>query len=193
MSGPSLLTSRSTLLAIHRELGIRADYGAARGLAWQREARVLVSIGPAADDGRAVRLAPGAARAWKRMQTTARADGIEILPLSGFRSIARQIEIVRGKLAAGQSIDQILALVAAPGYSEHHTGRALDVGSPANLKLETSFARTREFRWLKRRAHEFGFHLSYPRKNPHGIQYEPWHWCWRTPRPRIRGSFRPEL
>ena len=28
------------------------------------------------------------------------------------------------------------------------------------------------------RAGDFGFALSYPRGNRHGIAYEPWHWCW---------------
>jgi D-alanyl-D-alanine carboxypeptidase len=48
------------------------------------------------------------------------------------------------------------------------------------MRLTAAFARTREFRWLKRHATQFGFHLSYPRGNQQGIAYEPWHWCWRA-------------
>ena len=33
--------------------------------------------------------------------------------------------------------------------------------------------------WLVANAVRFGFALSYPRDNPHGIAYEPWHWCWQ--------------
>jgi zinc D-Ala-D-Ala carboxypeptidase len=170
--------SRAQIRQLHRELGIPAEYSATRRLPWRREAARLVSIGPAADDGRSVRLAPRAASAWRRMQAAAAGDGVTLLPLSGFRSVARQAAIIRAKLAAGETIERILRLVAAPGFSEHHTGRALDLGSPKNLHLETGFARTREFHWLVRNAKFHGFRLSFPRNNRHGIGYEPWHWCW---------------
>jgi D-alanyl-D-alanine carboxypeptidase len=172
--------TRTQLRQLHRALGIPADYTAQRHLRWQREARRLIPIGRAADDGQSIRLTPAAAAAWARMQAAAARDGVTLLPFSGFRSVARQVKIIRAKLATGRSIDRILRLIAAPGCSEHHTGRALDLGSPAHLRLETGFARTREFRWLSQHAGTFGFHLSYPRNNPHGIGYEPWHWCWKA-------------
>ena len=160
-------------------LGIPADYAASRHLPLQREPRKLVGIGRN-PDGRHLRLTPRAAAAWRRMQAAAAADGITLLPISGFRSIARQTKIIRLKLASGQSLRAILQLVAAPGCSEHHTGRALDLASPADPELEERFALTPEFRWLKKHAAGFGYHLSYPPRNPHGISYEPWHWCWRS-------------
>ena len=163
---------------IHAKLGIPADYGPARGLRPHREAVRLVSIGRAVDDNKILRLTPRAAAAWKRLQAAATRDGITLLPLSGFRSIARQTEIIRAKIAAGQSLPAILQVSAAPGYSEHHTGRALDLGTPGHFKLDESFAKTAAFRWLRRHAAKFGFHLSYPRHNPHNITYEPWHWCY---------------
>ena len=144
-----------------------------------REATRLVFVCRAADDGKMVRLAPAAAAAWWRMQAAAASDGVELLALSGFRSVRRQTAIVRAKLAGGKTIAEILRFVAAPGCSEHHTGRALDIGSPEELELDGKFERTAAFRWLRRRAGEFGFHLSYPRGNRHGFGYEPWHWCWR--------------
>jgi D-alanyl-D-alanine carboxypeptidase len=114
------------------------------------------------------------------MHAAAARDGVALLPLSGFRSVARQAGIIREKLAAGQSLAAILRLVAAPGCSEHHTGRAVDVGSAGAAKLDATFARTAAFRWLQQHAGRFGFRLSYPRKNVHGIAYEPWHWCWQA-------------
>jgi D-alanyl-D-alanine carboxypeptidase len=114
------------------------------------------------------------------MQAAAAADGITLVPISAFRSIARQTNIIRQKLAAGQPVRAILRLVAAPGCSEHHTGRALDLASVTDPELEERFALTPEFRWLKKHTGRFGFHLSYPPRNPHGIAYEPWHWCWRS-------------
>lgn len=164
---------------IRRALGIPASYGAARGMPMFREARRLHLAGRDPTDGKAVRLTPPAARAWRRMREAAAADGITLLPLSGFRSIARQTRLIRRHLANRRPLDDILRYIAAPGYSEHHTGRAIDIGDPADVSVEESFARTAAYRWLRRRAKEFGFTMTYPRGNRHGIAYEPWHWCWR--------------
>ena len=160
------------------QLGIPAGFAQRCARRVQPEAKRLVFIGRAADDRKILRLAPRAAKAWRAMAAAAARDGVALVALSAFRSVARQTAIVRRKLARGQAIEAILRVNAAPGCSEHHTGRALDLGSPAHLRLEATFARTREFRWLKKHAGAFGFILSYPRKNRQGIAYEPWHWCW---------------
>ena len=78
------------------------------------------------------------------------------------------------------SIAAILAVNAAPGYSEHHSGRALDIGTPGYAHLEIEFERSPAFAWLARHAANFGFHMSFPRDNAYGVQYEPWHWCYRA-------------
>lgn len=165
------------LQAIWARFGIPADYARTRHLPVQREARALVAIGRSSD-GRIIRLAPRAAQAWRKMRTAAALNGIGLLPVSGFRSIARQTRIIRSNLAKGRPLDDLLRYVAAPGCSEHHTGRALDIASARHPDLDAGFARTREFKWLARHARHFGFSLSYPRNNRHGIGYEPWHWCW---------------
>jgi D-alanyl-D-alanine carboxypeptidase len=172
------VTTRRTLTRISQRLGIPADYASARGLTRQREATRLIRIGRN-PDGRVLRLTPAAARAWRRMHAAAQGDGIELIAISAFRSVRRQTTLVRRKLAAGKSIDDILRYTAAPGFSEHHTGRAIDIGSPGHTELEEDFARTAAFRWLRKHAGKFGFRLSYPRHNRHGIGCEPWHWCWR--------------
>ena len=169
------------LSQIWQELGIPADYALVRHLPRQREAKRLTPIGRN-PDGRVVRLAPRPAAAWRRLHFAAAANGIVLLPVSGFRSRARQVRIIRGKLRTGQLIADILRLVAAPGCSEHHTGCALDIGAPEVHGLDIRFARTPAFRWMKKHAGRFGFRLSYPRKNRHGIGYEPWHWRWTAAR-----------
>ena len=78
-----------------------------------------------------------------------------------------------------QTIEQILKVNAAPGFSEHHSGRAIDIGTPNEPAAEESFESTDAFKWLCQNASMFGFQLSYPRNNPHKINYEPWHWCWQ--------------
>jgi len=98
--------------------------------------------------------------------------------ISGYRSHAYQLGIFQRKLRRGLALNEILAVNAAPGFSEHHSGTALDLGTPGEPPAEDSFEHTRAFAWLSTHAARFGFAMSYPRGNPHGIVYEPWHWCW---------------
>jgi D-alanyl-D-alanine carboxypeptidase len=159
------------------ELGIPNDYARQRHLALCSEATDLISVG-SSPEGNDCRLILPAAQSWNTMLAAARGLNIELQPLSGFRSVERQTRIIRGKLDLGETISDILRSIAAPGYSEHHTGRAIDIGSPEVLPLEEAFAHTCAYAWLIRHADEFGFSLSFPKHNPHGIVYEPWHWCW---------------
>ena len=110
------------------------------------------------------------------MRDAAAASGVALVAISGFRSIGRQAEIIKGKLEAGEMIDTVLGTIAAPGYSEHHTGRAIDIGTPGSPPLTEEFGRTGAFAWLRAHAQRYGFRLSYPSGNAHGIAYEPWHW-----------------
>jgi D-alanyl-D-alanine carboxypeptidase len=168
-----------SLETILTELGIAADVLDSRGLRRQPEATDL-EVAETGQDGREHRLAPSAARAWREMKAAALDDGESLVIVSAFRSVARQAEIVRGKLRSGASIEEILAVCAPPGYSEHHTGRAVDLSTPGERPLEIEFAGSSAFRWLRRNATRFAFVLSYPENNPHGYQYEPWHWCHRV-------------
>lgn len=127
---------------------------------------------------RALWLTEKAALAWQRMHIAARHCGIELQAISGFRSYAYQHVIFVRKRQRGQSLREILRVNTAPGFSEHHTGRALDIGCPDEPPAEISFENTRAFEWLCTNARRFGFSLSYPKGNPFGIDYEPWHWCW---------------
>ena len=123
-------------------------------------------------------LTDSASAAWKNMRKAAREAGIELDAISGYRSHAYQLGIFRRKRIRGLSVEEILAVNAAPGFSEHHSGNALDIGTPGEPPAEESFEDTIAFDWLCENAPNFGFQLSYPRNNPHGIVYEPWHWCW---------------
>lgn len=121
-----------------------------------------------------------AARHWLRMREQAMDDGVVLEAISGYRSHDYQLGIFERKLARGLSVDDILAVNAAPGFSEHHSGLALDIGAPDEPPAEESFEQTAAFAWLRDHACEHGFALSYPRDNPHGIVYEPWHWRYAT-------------
>ena len=125
-------------------------------------------------------LRPHAARAWQAMRRAASADHVALDAISGYRSHEYQLGIFERKLARGQDMAQILEVNAAPGFSEHHGGDALDIGTPGQPPAEESFEATAAFAWLVANAGTHGFTLSYPRDNPHGIVYEPWHWRYRA-------------
>lgn len=160
-----------------------------RRVARHEEATELVPVGLDVF-GREQRLAPGAAAAWGAMREIAARAGVRLLLVSGFRSVARQREIVQRKLARGIPWEEILRVSAYPGYSEHHTGRAIDLGSPDCAHLSEAFELTREFRWLGEHARRCGFTLSYPRGGDRGVIYEPWHWLWREESPPVAGGGR---
>lgn len=164
--------------AVLATLGIDEELIRSRSLPLCPEAAELV-VAERGDDGREHRLTPAAAAAWHAMKKAALAEGVSITIASAFRSIERQVEIVQGKLARGTSLDAILATSAPPGYSEHHSGRALDITTEGVAPFEVEFAKTAAFRWLEVNAGRFGFALSFPPGNRYGYEYEPWHWCYR--------------
>lgn len=159
-------------------LGIPADYGAAHGLEAIDEPAQLAFAGRDRYQRPLWLLAP-AARAWTSMRAAALAAGVSLDAISGYRGHAYQLGIFQRKLARGQTLEHILTVNTPPGFSEHHSGRALDIGTPGQPPAEESFEDTPAFAWLQRHAGAWGFTMSYPRDNPHGIVYEPWHWAYR--------------
>jgi zinc D-Ala-D-Ala carboxypeptidase len=162
--------------ALHAGLGIVPGMLAGRGLQRYPEAGMLV-LAETTRSGRRILLEPAARDAWAAMRAAATADGLTLWLVSGHRSRERQAELIRDRLARGETIEAVLRLLAPPGYSEHHTGRAIDVTAPGVQLLQREFAATAAYGWLERRAGEFGFRLSYPQGNATGYDYEPWHWC----------------
>jgi D-alanyl-D-alanine carboxypeptidase len=179
-------TDAQGLLPLHalqerlHALGLDDAYGARTGLALVAEPAALAFAGRDRYR-RPLWLTRSAARGWQALRAAAARDGIVLEAISGYRSHDYQLGIFERKLDRGQTVEQILTVNAAPGYSEHHSGRALDIGTPSEPPAEESFERTPAFAWLTRHANGFGFVMSYPRDNPHGIVYEPWHWYFAGP------------
>jgi len=161
---------------LHRELGIPADYGRDDCPPYYPEAGELVEVGPNLV-GRMQSLTPLAAARWQQMVEAASGDGIRLLIVSGYRSFAYQAELIRRKIDAGQAIEDILTVNAAPGFSQHHTGAAVDIASPGSRPLTEEFDQSGAFEWLTANAGNFGYSMTYPRGNPWGFVYEPWHWA----------------
>jgi len=175
---PTPVECPEQIRAVLTSLEISTDLIAARSLVLHPETRELV-VAEIGDDGREYLLTPAAAAKWREMSAAALSDDVVIKIGSAFRSVDRQAEIIRAKLAEGLSLDEVLCVSAPPGYSEHHSGRAIDVTTDEGAPLEPEFETTRAFRWLSNNAGRFGFVLSYPAGNPSGYDYEPWHWCFR--------------
>ena len=91
---------------------------------------------------------------------------------SAYRSYNTQASIF-ARYAAKDGEAEANRYSAKPGYSEHQSGLAFDIG-----KVDESFDKTKAFAWLVDHAHEYGFILRYP-KNKEAITgyiYEPWHY-----------------
>ncbi|AZN38181.1 D-alanyl-D-alanine carboxypeptidase family protein [Iodobacter ciconiae] len=165
------------IAAAWADLGIPLDLLEHRPLQLFEEASELVDVA-VSSDGRIWQLVPDAAISWLAMQNAAQAEGINIQIASAYRASSRQCELIQKKLMQGQEIEQILQVLAPPGCSEHHTGRAVDIYQPGGPVVEEAFENTAAFNWLSLNAAHFGFRLSFPRGNSSGYLYEPWHWCW---------------
>ena len=172
------MTESNVIVDLHQRLGIPSDYAARTGLVQQRTPDDLVDIGVDVFD-RAQRLRMEAANAWTGLVEAASLDGVTVQLVSAYRSLEYQVNLIQRKIEAGESIADVLNRIAAPGYSEHQGGCAVDVTSPDIDPLTELFEETQAFRWLVASAVDHRFVLSYPRSNPYGVVYEPWHWCYR--------------
>lgn len=173
---PKLEGNSTMLNKMHRELGIPRSYSDDKAAPLYGEPDDLVSIGLDIFE-RPQYLSRQTAERWWAMHLAASNHNVELLVVSAFRSIDYQASIIRRKIEKGLSIEFILQTNAAPGHSEHHSGRALDLTALNCKPLCEEFEHTEAFHWLSGNACRFGFTLSYPRENEHGMIYEPWHWC----------------
>nr|WP_228024506.1 M15 family metallopeptidase [cf. Phormidesmis sp. LEGE 11477] len=112
------------------------------------------------------------------MLAEAKADGVNLGVISGFRTIEDQNYLYFDlKAERGESASVRAEVSAPPGYSEHHTGYAVDFvdeSQPATF-LEESFETTPAYKWLVANAPFYNFELSFPKDNG-SVAYEPWHW-----------------
>ena len=120
----------------------------------------------------------GMYKSLKKMQDDARKEGIYLVFLSGYRSIKLQKQIFYSLKSIRNQIASERARVSAPpGYSEHSTGFAIDIGDAYEREtdFEESFENTSAFKWLKNNAAKYHFRLSFDREQT-SVDYEPWHW-----------------
>jgi zinc D-Ala-D-Ala carboxypeptidase len=165
------------LLEIHDSLGISQQHITANRLSLHPQPHLeKLQVVDIDFEGKPFILISPAAQAWLKMKEAALSERILLMPFSGFRSYLHQKNLIERHLKNGRKIDEILTHIAIPGFSEHHSGRAIDIHASGRAVLEEEFEATQAFAWLTKNAGLFDFHLSYPKANSLGIIYEPWHW-----------------
>lgn len=114
----------------------------------------------------------------QNMFNDARNLGIDPVVTSGYRTMDKQQQLYDDKVNAylneGYSQKDAEAeankWVALPGYSEHHTGLAVDINARDGSSEKV-------YQWLEKNCYKYGFILRYPDDKTEitGINYEPWH------------------
>lgn len=126
--------------------------------------------------------APGESKearaAFEKLNEKAKTVGYEFDAFSTYRSYDRQVELYNNYVARdGQEAADTYS--ARPGFSEHQTGLAFDIGEVGNSAdyADDHFGETDAGKWLAAHAHEFGFIMRYPqgKKDVTGYKYESWH------------------
>jgi D-alanyl-D-alanine carboxypeptidase len=122
-----------------------------------------------------------AARAFLEMAIDARRAGVSLIPAWVHRTHGFQGNLfVSWATREGRGFEANLRHVAPAGFSEHHTGYAVDIheGPGPGVVEKAPFQQTRAYAWLVEHAGRHGFENSYPRQNVFGVRFEPWHWRW---------------
>ena len=95
---------------------------------------------------------------------------------SAYRSKQEQTDLY-AEYTEAYGADYAKAYVANPGFSEHHTGLAMDLN--VNVDGSIYYVETYEgCQWFRENAKEYGFILRYPDDKVYmtGISYESWHY-----------------
>ena len=141
----------------------------------EADVSALVPLKP----GSELQLQPPVQIAVNEMIVKAKAEGVQLGIASGFRSIEDQNHLFFDvKAERGENSRTRAEVSAPPGYSEHHTGYAVDFideGLPAT-HTEESFETTPTYQWLKKNAPAYNFEMSFPKDPNSPVGYEPWHW-----------------
>ena len=126
-----------------------------------------------------IRLRPAAQAKVVAMIAKAKSEGVQLGIISGFRSLEdQQYLFFDVKAERGETSKTRAEVSAPPGYSEHHTGYAVDFideSKPAT-HLEESFETTAAYQWLEQNAAFYNFEMSFPKDPTSPLSYEPWHW-----------------
>ena len=110
-----------------------------------------------------------------KMKDDMQKENLNIRIISAYRSYDYQESLYDRYLKTDKQ-EIVDSYSARPGFSEHHTGLAIDID---NEKLDyNKFYLTKEFSWMQDNAYKYGFILRYPKDKEDitGYSYEPWHY-----------------
>lgn len=126
--------------------------------------------------------APGenkeARAAFDEMAAEAKLSGFNLTAFSTYRSYEYQVSLY-DRYVKRDGVEAADRYSARPGYSEHQTGLAFDIGEVNFEKYWASskFGETEAGKWVAANAHRYGFILRYPKGKEHitGYMHESWH------------------
>ncbi|WP_241153387.1 M15 family metallopeptidase [Enterococcus mediterraneensis] len=130
--------------------------------------------------------------AYNDLVSSAKKAGINLRLISAFRSVSDQEAVFSARIAQLMSQNNLseadakkkaMETMTEPGFSEHHTGLAIDVvdeqwlASNPNMILDESYSKKPGAKWLQANAYKYGFIVRYPdgKEDITKITYEPWH------------------
>lgn len=126
-----------------------------------------------------IKLQSAAQKSVTKMIAQAKSEGVQLGIVSGFRSLEdQQYLFFDMKAERGETSKSRAEVSAPPGYSEHHTGYAVDFidEDQPETHIEKSFEDTAAYRWLEKNAAFYNFEMSFPDDPTSPLSYEPWHW-----------------
>lgn len=129
--------------------------------------------------GEPVLIRAEAGAAAERMFAAAAAEGVNINVKSSYRSYDLQVSLYNSYVA-DKGAEASDTTSARPGYSEHQTGLALDIGdldAGTVCDFNECFADTAAARWVASHGADYGFIVRYlpGEESMTGYSAEPWH------------------
>ena len=119
---------------------------------------------------------------YKKLKKELKEEGVNIELDSVYRSVKEQQELWNEwSNDPEKGIEYVKKYVAVPGYSEHHTGLAIDICLKKDGKLvyenDDMIADRKTFAKIHKKLSKYGFILRYleNRDDITGYAYEPWH------------------
>lgn len=132
----------------------------------------LVTLTSKYNQGANSKMRKEAADAFMKMVDGAMLDNIILKNSSAYRSYDYQVNLYNRYVKRDGEIKADI-YSARPGYSEHQTGLCTDINT-----VDSSFASTKEAKWLASNSYKYGFILRFPKgkEDITGYKYEPWHY-----------------
>lgn len=142
---------------------------------WEDKIRLAYNLNSVGDD---VYVEETAYDAYLKLKEALEKEDVHVELDSAFRSVNAQQKIV-DEFTEKYGESYATTYASAPGYSEHHTGLALDlyliVDGVTAYENEDLMKYPEVWEKIHAKLPEYGFVLRYPEGNKIGYPYEPWH------------------